>query len=138
MLSTVSPAARKGIIAGCATLGVVGLHAGAAAFFASHDPYGSSVFPPCPFLFLTGWQCPGCGGTRATYSLFQGDIAQSWRMNPLIILGYPIGLLLAGSITAKWASHPRLATVLTRIALGVLAGVVVYNWVVRNVLAGLA
>lgn len=137
MLSTLSPRARHSVIVGCTAVGVVGLHAGAALFFASNDPYSSNVFLPCPFLFFTGWQCPGCGGTRATYSLFHGDIAGSWQMNPIVVLGYPLGALFATSVVAQWASRPRLGTLLLRVALVVLSGIVVYNMVIRNVLAGL-
>ena len=137
MFTDLSPQARRGVIAGCAAVGVVGLHAGAALFFASHDPYNSMVFLPCPFLFFTGWQCPGCGGTRAAYSLFNGDIAGSWRMNPIVILGYPIGALFGANILATWAARPRLASAFFRVALAALVGVSAYNWIVRNIIAGL-
>jgi hypothetical protein len=134
LFANVSPAARKGLIAGCATLGVVGLHAGAALFFASHDPYTTTVFPQCPVLFLTGWQCPGCGGTRATYSLFHGDVEQSFRMNPLVLAGYAAGALIAGTIAADWAGKHRVARILSRVAIGLVAAVGIYSGVIRNLL----
>lgn len=136
MLTSLSPRARHGLIAGCTAIGVVGLHAGAAVFLASHDPYNSDVFPPCPFLFLTGWQCPGCGGTRAAYSLFHEDLVGSWRMNPIVILAYPIVGLFAGSILTHWAGRSRWSSALQRIALGALSVVIIYNLVIRNILAG--
>jgi fermentation-respiration switch protein FrsA (DUF1100 family) len=135
MLASVSPAARKGLIAGCTTLGVVGLHAGAALFFASHDPYSTTIFPQCPILALTGWQCPGCGGTRATYSLFHGDVVQSLRMNPLVIAGYAAGALVAGTIAAEWTGrHHRLGRILSRAAIVLVAAVGVYSAIIRNLL----
>lgn len=41
---------------------------------------------PCPFLHLTGWQCPVCGATRAFGALLHGDLTAAWRHNQLIIL----------------------------------------------------
>ena len=29
--------------------------------FYTLDPSECRVFPRCPFLTLTGWECPGCG-----------------------------------------------------------------------------
>lgn len=137
MLSTLSPRSRRAVAVGCATVGIVALHGGAALFFSSHDPYSSTVFPPCPFLFFTGWQCPACGGTRAAYSLFQGDLAASWRMNPIVILGYPLGAVFAGAIAAHWAARPQLSTILVRTGLVALSAIAFYNVVIRNILAGL-
>ena len=31
--------------------------------------FGNQYFPKCPFRFITGLQCPGCGSTRACYQL---------------------------------------------------------------------
>lgn len=35
---------------------------------------------PCIFLELTGYYCPGCGGTRACAALFQGKIVKSFQI----------------------------------------------------------
>lgn len=67
--------------------------------------------PGCTFKRLTGWHCPGCGGTRAFFHLLHGDLAASWRMNPLLLAGLGLGLL--GLARAGWAriarSHGRLS-----------------------------
>lgn len=36
----------------------------------------------CQFLSLTGLYCPGCGGTRAFFFLFQGKFIKSFIFNP--------------------------------------------------------
>lgn len=41
----------------------------------------------CTFYNVTGFPCPGCGGTRAVYYLFSGDIIKSIRYHPVIIYG---------------------------------------------------
>ena len=40
---------------------------------------------PCLFRRITGWYCPGCGGTRAVKYLLEGSIIKSLRCHPLIV-----------------------------------------------------
>lgn len=49
----------------------------------------------CPFFTLTGLPCPGCGGTRAMFSLAHGDIIQAFTYNAFAIF------LVAG-MTSLW------------------------------------
>lgn len=49
------------------------------------NPGEHPIFPPCAFLELTGFYCPGCGLTRALHYLLHGEIAASLAMNPLLI-----------------------------------------------------
>jgi hypothetical protein len=37
---------------------------------------------PCPFKYLTGIDCPGCGFQRAVITLIQGDIHKSFTLYP--------------------------------------------------------
>lgn len=53
------------------------------------DPAADGRFPPCPWLWLSGWQCPGCGVLRATHALLHGDLAAAWHLNPLWLLLAP-------------------------------------------------
>lgn len=50
----------------------------------------------CPFLATTGWQCPGCGGTRAVLAVLHGDLGTALRMNAAVVLmvGISVGLAL--------------------------------------------
>lgn len=41
--------------------------------------------PLCPFHFLTGHDCPGCGMTRACVALFQGRWSDAWGHHPLAL-----------------------------------------------------
>ncbi|MFB5309297.1 DUF2752 domain-containing protein [Enterococcus casseliflavus] len=40
----------------------------------------------CPFKWLTGFPCPGCGMTRAYLHLFQGDLEGALHFHPLFWL----------------------------------------------------
>ena len=47
---------------------------------------------PCFFHELTGFYCPGCGGTRAFFALITGHPIISFLYNPAVI--YAAGVLL--------------------------------------------
>lgn len=38
----------------------------------------------CPFLWLTGHPCPGCGMTRALLTLLQGDVPGAFRYHWMV------------------------------------------------------
>ena len=49
----------------------------------------------CPFKYLTGIDCPGCGFQRAVIALLQGDLSKSFHIYPpaiplLIVFAYGI------------------------------------------------
>jgi hypothetical protein len=125
----------RGAAIGAAALAITGLHVGAAAFFATRNPYTSEVFPPCPILAITGWQCPGCGGTRSAYSLLHGDLLASVAMNPLVLAIY-LALALVGVGAVLRTRAPRVSAALQYSAPVVIVGAVLYSAVVRNLLPG--
>ena len=49
---------------------------------------------PCVFYEITGLYCPGCAITRLCLSLFEGDIYQAFRYNPIIFINLPILFIL--------------------------------------------
>ena len=55
---------------------------------------------PCIFRVLTGWQCPGCGITRACLSLLKGEIRTSFSYNPFLYIAGPciIYLIVRGDL----------------------------------------
>jgi hypothetical protein len=62
--------------------------AGAAYLFA-FEPGKSGFFLPCPFRLLTGFNCPGCGVTRALHQLLHGHFETAFMLNPLFLLAIP-------------------------------------------------
>ncbi len=37
----------------------------------------------CPVRLITGYPCPGCGGTRAMGAISLGDFERAWSLNPI-------------------------------------------------------
>lgn len=67
-----------------------------------HNPSSSRLFPPCPFHYLTGWYCPGCGSLRAAHQLLHGEIAAAFSLNPLMVLFLPF--VAYGLFAGLWNS----------------------------------
>jgi hypothetical protein len=106
--------------------------AGTATYLFLVDPTRGG-YPSCPFRLLTGFQCPGCGTTRALHQLLHGHPLTAFELNPLIVIALPfltfILILLTQSAIGKrnnWSiSIPARYGWLTLL-------VVVGFWIVRN------
>ena len=68
--------------------------------------------PPCPFHWLTGLYCPGCGATRALHALLHGNLQKALSMNPVFVLALPIVALL---FAAQCMTLPSVFLRVTRI-----------------------
>ncbi len=66
----------------------VSLIAGAIYVFV-FEPGKSGIFLSCPFRALTGFTCPGCGGTRGLHHLLHGDPIAAFQLNPLFVVALP-------------------------------------------------
>jgi hypothetical protein len=55
-------------------------------------PTERAFYPRCLFHALTGWQCPGCGGTRALYQLLHLHVGEAMHYNALVTVLAPVGL----------------------------------------------
>lgn len=83
------------------------------------DPAAAGVFGPCPFLWITGLLCAGCGAMRAAHALLHGQVAQAIAFNPLVTVTVPAivaGLLndALHAIRGRRLAAPRAAAVFGR------------------------
>jgi hypothetical protein len=69
---------------GILLLAVTALGSDAVLFF--FDPAEHGFYPVCLFHQLTGWNCPGCGGTRAAHELLHGHLLRALHDNALLVL----------------------------------------------------
>lgn len=74
------------ITSGRAKWGLAALAAAGCAYVAVVDPNTSSLYPQCPFRAITGYDCPGCGITRALHAALRGDLVQAASHNLLLVI----------------------------------------------------
>ena len=75
---------HRRLVFGCVAVGMV-------VVAALVPPTALDRFPtPCLFRNLAGWECPGCGMTRAVLSLLRGDLAAALHYNRMVVLVFPL------------------------------------------------
>lgn len=62
------------------------------------DPMTSAFYPRCPSKLLTGYDCPGCGTTRALHGLVHLDFGAALRYNAALFVLGPLLLLYAAAV----------------------------------------
>lgn len=70
---------------------------GAAAGYTliSHPTDAGAGDPPtCLLKYLTGFDCPGCGGTRAAWYLLHGNLPAATRHNAIFVFAVPFLLYM--------------------------------------------
>jgi hypothetical protein len=111
-------------------LTLTGLGSGAVLFF--FDPAKHGFYPICLFHSLTGWNCPGCGATRAAYQLLHGHLLRALRDNALLVL--MLAALMIGGVcwTVQKARNQPAAWNMPAGAWWALIAIVLLFTVLRN------
>lgn len=101
------------------------------------DPAASGVYPPCPFLALTGWTCPACGSLRATRALLGFDLPAAARFNLLLLLALPYLIYLWAGWMLETTGAVRLPRLRVRGGMRwAVAALGACFWLVRNLYPG--
>ena len=125
--------ASRGPAAPCRAAALcLGLAAALALVFL-FDPAAAAFYPPCPFRWLTGLLCPGCGATRAVHQLLHGRVGAALALNPLLplylaALGWVFLAQLRLALGRPPLAGPRLASGW----IWALLALVLVFWVARN------
>jgi hypothetical protein len=91
-----------------APLAVLVCFAGGVAYTLATHPTSADAAsaPNCIIKLSTGFDCPGCGGTRAFYYLLHGDVAGAARSHILAVFAAPYLLYMyvawAGNLAFGW------------------------------------
>ena len=120
-------------ILGWMLLGAAAVLAGVTKGF----PMQMKIFSlPCIFWELTGYYCPGCGGTRACAALFRGEIVRSFLCHPVVVYTAVVFAWYMISHTIEYLTRGRLAVGMRYrdLYLYLAAAIILIQWVVRNLL----
>jgi hypothetical protein len=76
---------------------------GAVGYVLLTDPTTSDAFssPTCLLKLTTGFDCPGCGGTRAFWYLLHGNLPQAARNHAVFVFAVPFLVYMYLAWTAK-------------------------------------
>lgn len=93
----------------------------------------TELFPPCIFHAITGFYCPGCGGTRAFSYLLQGQLPKAFFYHPFTPYTVLLGgwFMISQSIERLWNKQNH--TKKLQIALHVRS---LYLWIALLLLFG--
>lgn len=100
------------------------------------NPELDKLFPPCPFHYITGLQCPGCGSQRALHALLHFDIAKAITQNLLFVLAIPyFGLYFYLELLGGKTKYPKIHKIIfgRKASLGLVFIIVLYS-MLRNIL----
>lgn len=127
------PTAARGLPVGL-LLGVCGVFlVGVLLVLHQFDPARHGFYPGCTFHQVTGLDCPGCGGLRATHHLLHGRVTTALRHNALVVLAAPIlAVWLARWLWRRWRGiPPRISGLSTAWVWVILGGMLLFS-VARN------
>ena len=99
------------------------------------DPSKYALFPKCPFLVVTGYECPGCGSQRAFHQLLHFNIIGAFRQNPIVVLYFPYILLgLYLEYMGGKEKFPRIRNILfgKEAAIIIFTSIILF-WIGRNI-----
>ena len=100
-----------------------------------HGTHTQLGLPPCGFLVLTGFPCPGCGLTTAFAHMIRGHFIGAAHANPF---GVPLFLVTAATIPISFAGAVRAFPVIEtlerfhvdKVAI-LLAVTAIFVWIIR-------
>lgn len=105
---------------------------GAAVFVLT--PGETPWLPPCPFYYLTGLYCPGCGTLRGLHALMHGSLIGAWRCNPLMVLCLPLLLYaIASQVSVALTGRSIRELTFSPLASKLAVAIISTYMVVRNI-----
>jgi hypothetical protein len=118
-----------------APVGLAACCAAASAYVLWTNPTdgGASAVPTCLVRLTTGFDCPGCGGTRALWYLLHGDLAAAAQHHMIAVFAAPFLIYAYIAWTAGAVFGRQLPKLhLSFRGLGILLGVWAVFTVLRN------
>lgn len=94
----------------------------------------SDLLPPCLLHVVTGFYCPGCGGTRALSALMHGQPLKSFFYHPAVLYVAGVGgwFMISQTIARILRKYRTIGMHYKERYLWLLLIVVVVNCIVKN------
>ena len=116
-----------------APAGVAAATAAVIGYVSAVDPNQPGHYPTCPFLFITGYYCPGCGTLRMLHAIGHGRPAEAFGHNMLAFVMLPVLIYMWAAWTLRLArGRPRTTVADPRLIWLLIAAIGAF-WVLRNV-----
>lgn len=98
------------------------------------DIHISRYLMPCVFHTVTGYYCPGCGGTRAVAALLHGEFIQSFRFHPMVVYAAAVSgwFMLSQTIERIFGGRFKIGMHYRDCYLWIALAIVVINFLVKN------
>jgi hypothetical protein len=118
-------------------LGLTALVSGGVAYTLLMRPTsaGATDVPTCVMKLFTGFDCPGCGGTRAAWYLLHGDIPAAAHHHAMLVFAAPFLAYMYVSWTLNRLANRQVLPVL-RLSSGAMIGFLV-AWLMFSVVRNL-
>lgn len=92
-------------------------------------------FPPCIFNILTGYYCPGCGGTRAVKSLLHGHFIKSLWYHPFVAYGVAVyAVFMVSHTIRKFINHNIKGMKYRNVYIYIWLAILIMNFIIKNLL----
>lgn len=118
-------------ITGWVCIGIFGL------IIAGIKLWGTSILgfmPHCALHAMTGYYCPGCGGTRAVYALMHGKILRSIYYHPFVFYVAVVGIWFMISQTIERLTKGKVSIALhfRQAYIWIAILLIICNFVIKN------
>lgn len=104
--------------------------------FYNLNPETQPIFPKCPFLVFTGYECPGCGTQRAIHQLLHLNIGAALKYNGFMVLALPyifLGVYME-YLGGKKRNYKLHNIIFGRYSAIVILIIILLYWVLRNII----
>lgn len=92
--------------------------------------------PPCLFHLISGYYCPGCGGTRAVRALLRGHPIQAAYFHPVVPYGAAVYLsfMITQSIERLSRGRARIGMKYHNYYAWIAVLLIIVNFIIKNML----
>ena len=96
----------------------------------------SSLLPPCALHYVTGYYCPGCGGTRAINALLHGQFLLAAYYHPFVVYVLIVGgwFMISQTILRLSRGKAQIGLHFRMIYMWIGLGIIVLNCIAKNIL----